>query len=99
MYILSYTSVFMSNIPCSNCYGFVYAGLHNSESDYYLDREDLNLSLRITKKEMAIAEQVNFTSSEILQLLKHDNTTSYWKVLELFDHEKRSQHVAFLDPD
>lgn len=99
MYILSYTSLFMSNIPCSNCYGFVYAGLDNSEDDFYLDREDLNLSTRITKKEMAIAEQVNFTSSEILQLLEHDDTTSYWKVLELFDHEKRSQHVAFLDPD
>lgn len=89
----------MSNSPTSNCYGFVYAGLDNSEDDFYLDREDLNLPSKITKKKIQIDEQVSTASSEILQLLEHDNTTSYWKVLELFDHEKRSQYVAFLDPD
>lgn len=87
----------MSNPPTSNCYGFVYAGLHNREDDFYLSREDLNLPSKITKKKIQIDEQVSTASSEILELLSEGSSGR--KVIELFDHEKRSQHVAFLDED
>ena len=72
----------------SNCYGFVYAGLHNSDEEFFKTREDLELGKLIHK--WKIEDSLEETCDEISDVLS--NTS----VIELLDGEWRSQHVAFV---
>jgi hypothetical protein len=79
----------------SNCYGFVYAGLQNSEKEYFKDIDDLNLKKAELKGK--IDKEIITTTDAIRETFALSNKTKEWKILQLFDYEKRSQHVAFLD--
>ena len=77
----------------SNCYGFTYAWLENSDEEYFKCRDDLKLKNK--KVQWTIKENIVETSDEIVNILTEE--INQWWIIELFDHEKRSQHVAFLD--
>ena len=81
----------------SNCYGFMHAGLLNSEDDFYLSRDEafewVNWIKQLDKKLNKI--QWN-TSDTIADCLLEDGENKY-SVIEIFDWDKKSQHVAFID--
>ena len=79
----------------SNCYGFVYAGLQNSEEEYFKNIDDLNL--KNVELKGKIDKEIIITTDAIKETFALSNKTKEWKILQLFDHEKRSQHVAFID--
>jgi len=79
----------------SNCYGFVYAGLVNSEDEFFKWREDLKL-WKVIKK-WSISDCVENTSDEIMEVF--DFSHKHISVIELFDWDGMSQHVAFLTQD
>lgn len=79
----------------SNCYWFVYAGLNNVDEEFFKDSDDLNLVRERGDKLKKIDRQVENTADAILEVF--DLSEDELKVLELFDGEKRSQHVAFID--
>ena len=79
----------------NNCYGFVYAGLQNSEEEYFKNIDDLNL--KNVELKGKIDKEIIITTDAIKETFALSNKTKEWKILQLFDHEKRSQHVAFID--
>lgn len=84
----------MSNFS-SNCYGFVYAWLKNSEEEFFKDIDDLQL--REAEIKGKIDERIIDTSNEIKKVFLLNDFSQEYKILQLFDNEKRSQHVAFID--
>ena len=84
----------MSNFS-SNCYGFVYAWLKNSEEEFFKDIDDLKL--RKAEIKGKIDERIIYTSDAIKEVFSLNNFSQEYKILQLFDDEKRSQHVAFID--
>ena len=84
----------MSNFS-SNCYGFVYAWLKNSEEEFFKDIDDLQL--RKAEIKGKIDERIIDTSDAIKEVFSLDENPQNYKILQLFDDEKRSQHVAFID--
>jgi len=79
----------------SNCYGFVYAGLINSEDEFFKWREDLKL-WKVIKK-WSISDCIENISDEIMEVFSDDSR--HISVIELFDGNGMSQHVAFLTQD
>ena len=75
----------------SNCYWFVYAWLHNSDEDFFKCEDDIEYGE--TLKEWELGERIYKTAEIIAELL------GWFSIIEIFDEEKRSQHVAFLDPN
>ena len=84
----------MSNFS-SNCYGFIYAWLKNSEEEFFKDIDDLQL--RKAEIKGKIDERIIDTSDAIKEVFSLDENPQNYKILQLFDDEKRSQHVAFID--
>lgn len=84
----------MSNFS-SNCYGFVYAWLKNSEEEFFKDIDDLKL--RKAEIKGKIDERIMDTSDAIKEVFSLNDFSQEYKILQLFDNEKRSQHVAFID--
>lgn len=84
----------MSNFS-SNCYGFVYAWLKNSEEEFFKDIDDLKL--RKAEIKGKIDETIIDTSNAIKEVFLLNDFSQEYKILQLFDNEKRSQHVAFID--
>ena len=73
----------------SNCYGFVYAGLHNSDEDFFKCENDLEYGK--TLKEWKLKDEIYETTENIMEVL------GGFSVIEIFDADWKSQHVAFLD--
>lgn len=73
----------------SNCYWFVYAGLHNSDEDFFKCADDMEYDK--TLKEWKLSDTIYETTREIA------DTLIDFSIIEIFDGEWRSQHVAFLD--
>lgn len=84
----------MSNFS-SNCYGFVYAWLKNSNKEFFKDIDDLKL--RKAEIKGKIDERIIDTSDAIKEVFLLNDFSQEYKILQLFDDEKRSQHVAFID--
>ena len=84
----------MSNFS-SNCYGFVYAWLKNREEEFFKDIDDLQL--REAEIKGKIDERIIDTSDAIKEVFSLNDFSQEYKILQLFDNEKRSQHVAFID--
>lgn len=84
----------MSNFS-SNCYGFVYAWLKNSEEEFFKDIDDLKL--RKAEIKGKIDKRIIDTSDAIKEVFSLNDFSQEYKILQLFDNEKRSQHVAFID--
>ena len=84
----------MSNFS-SNCYGFVYAWLKNSEEEFFKDIDDLQL--REAEIKGKIDKRIIDTSDAIKKFFSLNDFSQEYKILQLFDNEKRSQHVAFID--
>lgn len=84
----------MSNFS-SNCYGFVYAWLKNSEEEFFKNIDDLKL--RKAEIKGKIDERIMDTSDAIKEVFSLNDFSQEYKILQLFDNEKRSQHVAFID--
>ncbi len=84
----------MSNFS-SNCYGFVYAWLKNSEEEFFKDIDDLKL--RKAEIKGKIDKRIMDTSDAIKEVFSLNDFSQEYKILQLFDDEKRSQHVAFID--
>ena len=84
----------MSNFS-SNCYGFVYAWLKNSEEEFFKDIDDLQL--RAAEIKGKIDEIIIDTSEAIKEVFLLDENPQNYKILQLFDNEESSQHVAFID--
>lgn len=82
----------MSNFS-SNCYGFVYAWLKNSEEEFFKDIDDLKL--RKAEIKGKIDERIMDTSEAIKEVFSLNDFSQEY--IQLFDNEKRSQHVAFID--
>ncbi len=84
----------MSNFS-SNCYGFVYAWLKNNEEEFFKNIDDLKL--RKAEIKGKIDERIMDTSEAIKEVFSLNDFSQEYKILQLFDNEKRSQHVAFID--
>jgi len=84
----------MSNFS-SNCYGFVYAWLKNSEEEFFKDIDDLQL--REAEIKGKIDEIIIDTSEAIKEVFLLDENPQNYKILQLFDNKESSQHVAFID--
>lgn len=84
----------MSNFS-SNCYGFVYAWLKNSEEEFFKNIDDLKL--RKAEIKGKIDEIIIDTSEAIKEVFLLDENPQNYKILQLFDNEESSQHVAFID--
>ena len=84
----------MSNFS-SNCYGFVYAWLKNSEEEFFKDIDDLKL--RKAEIKGKIDKRIIDTSDAIKEVFSLNDFSQEYKILQLFDNEKRSQHVAFIN--
>lgn len=84
----------MSNFS-SNCYVFVYAWLKNREEEFFKDIDDLQL--REAEIKGKIDERIIDTSDAIKEVFSLNDFSQEYKILQLFDNEKRSQHVAFID--
>ena len=84
----------MSNFS-SNCYGFVYAWLKNSEEEFFKNIDDLKL--RKAEIKGKIDERIMDTSEAIKEVFSLNDFSQEYKILQLFDNVKRSQHVAFID--
>lgn len=65
------------------------------DEEFFKDSDDLNLVRERGDKLKKIDRQVENTADAILEVF--DLSEDELKVLELFDGEKRSQHVAFID--
>ena len=79
----------------SNCYGFVYAWLKNSEEDFFKNIDDLKL--RKAEIKGKIDKRIIDTSDAIKEVFSLNDFSQEYKILQLFDNEKRSQHVAFIN--
>ena len=79
----------------SNCYGFVYAWLKNSEEEFFKDIDDLKL--RKAEIKGKIDKRIIDTSDAIKEVFSLNDFSQEYKILQLFDNEKRSQHVAFIN--
>ena len=84
----------MSNFS-SNCYGFVYAWLKNSEEEFFKDIDDLKL--RKAEIKGKIDKRIIDTSDAIKEVFSLNDFSQEYKILQLFDNKKRSQHVAFIN--
>ena len=84
----------MSNFS-SNCYGFVYAWLKNSEEEFFKNIDDLKL--RKAEIKGKIDKRIIDTSDAIKEVFSLNDFSQEYKILQLFDNEKRSQHVAFIN--
>lgn len=84
----------MSNFS-SNCYGFVYAWLKNSEEEFFKDIDDLKL--RKAEIKGKIDKRIIDTSDAIKEVFSLNDFSQEYKILQLFDNEKRSQYVAFIN--
>lgn len=73
----------------SNCYWFVYAGLHNSDEDFFKCADDMEYDK--TLKEWKLNDTTYETAEEIADALVG------FSIIEIFDEDWKSQHVAFLD--
>lgn len=73
----------------SNCYWFVYAGLHNSDEDFFKCADDMEYDK--TLKEWKFNDTTYETAEEIADVLVG------LSIIEIFDEDWRSQHVAFVD--
>lgn len=80
----------------SNCYGFMHAGLLNSEDEFYLARDEafewINWIKTLDKK----LNKIQNNTVESIQDCLSDNENKF-SIIEIFDKDKRSQHVAFID--
>lgn len=81
----------------SNCYGFVHAWLLNSENEFYLSRDEafewINWITKLDKK----LNKIQSDSSESIIDCLSEETENQFNVIEIFDWDRRSQHVAFVD--
>ena len=77
----------------SNCYWFVYAGLRNSDEEFFKCADDLKL--KRTNFQGKIDKESFRTAEAIMDVFSQEEKDHL--CLELFDNEKQSQHVAFLD--
>ena len=81
----------------SNCYGFMHAWLLNSKDKFYLSRDEAFEWIKwITKLGKKLSE-IQYDSSESIKDCLSDETENWFSVIEIFDWNKRSQHVAFID--
>ena len=81
----------------SNCYGFMYAWLHNSEDEFYLSRDEAFERIDWIKKLNKRLNRIQEDSSESILDCLSDEVENPFSVIEIFDEDKRSQHVAFID--
>ena len=80
----------------SNCYWFVYAWLKDSDDEFYLARDE---ALREVKYSHTWLEKISDDLYEILDNVVYNPYLEWdwYKIIEIFDSNKKSQHVAFLD--
>ena len=81
----------------SNCYGFMHAGLLNSEDEFYLSRDEafewINGIKTLDKK----LNKIQWNTIDSIQDCLSENSKNKYSIIEIFDWDKKSQHVAFLD--
>ena len=81
----------------SNCYGFTHAWLLNSEDEFYLSRDEalewIDWIKTIDKKLNKIQSD---SSESIIDCLSEENENRF-SIIEIFDENQKSQHVAFID--
>lgn len=66
-----------------------------SEEEFFKDIDDLKL--RKAEIKGKIDERIMDTSEAIKEVFSLNDFSQEYKILQLFDNEKRSQHVAFID--
>jgi len=79
----------------SNCYWFVHAWLKNTEDEFFLPREEAFEWIKWIKKWSKIEKIYDDTIENIWDILS--GTENNYNIIEIFDDEKRSQHLAFID--
>ena len=67
----------------------------NSEEEFFKNIDDLKL--RKAEIKGKIDERIMDTSDAIKEVFSLNDFSQEYKILQLFDNEKRSQHVAFID--
>lgn len=81
----------------SNCYGFMHAGLLNSEDEFYLSRDEafewINGIKALDKK----LNKIQWNTIDSIQDCLSESSENKYSVIEIFDWDKKSQHVAFID--
>ena len=81
----------------SNCYGFMHAWLINSKDKFYLSREDAFKWINWIRNLWEDLSKIQHDSSESILDCLSDDPENQFSVLEIFDWNKISQHVAFID--
>ncbi len=81
----------------SNCYGFMHAGLLNSEDEFFLSRDEAFEWIDWVKTLDKKLTKIQWNTSDTIADCLSENSENKYSVIEIFDWDKKSQHVAFLD--
>ena len=81
----------------SNCYGFVHAGLLNSEDEFYLSRDEAFEKINWIKTLDKKLNKIQWNTANYITDCLSENGENKYSIIEIFDWDKRSQHVAFID--
>jgi len=83
----------------SNCYGFMHAWLLNSEAEFYLSRDEAFEWIKWIKTLNRKLKRIQWDTKDIIADCLLQNPENKFNIIEIFDWDKKSQHVAFLDYD
>jgi len=81
----------------SNCYGFMHAGLLNSEDEFYLSRDEAFEWIKWIKTLNKSLTKIQWDTNDTIADCLSENRENKFNVIEIFDWDKKSQHVAFVD--
>jgi len=74
----------------SNCYGFMHAGLLNSEDEFYLSRDEafewINWIKTLDKK----LNKIQWNTIDSIQECLSENSENKYSVIEIFDWDKKA---------
>jgi len=81
----------------SNCYGFMHAGLLNSEDEFYLSRDEAFEWIKWIKTLNKSLTKIRWDTNDTIADCLSENRENKFNIIEIFDWNKKSQHVAFVD--
>ena len=81
----------------SNCYGFMHAGLLNSEDEFYLSRDEAFEWIKWIKTLNKTLTKIQWDTNDTIADCLLENRENKFNIIEIFDWNKKSQHVAFVD--
>lgn len=81
----------------NNCYGFVRAWLLNKWGDSYFSRDEAFEWIKWIKTLYNKFNKIQLNTSDNIRYCLSENSENKYSIIEIFDWDGISQHVAFLD--